>query len=218
VFFSYFIYFYIILIKDTCKVLSILWINILKIKIVNTEISLQHFIEKQFNTKEKIPFKTEILTFSKNENIIEPGSIEKRIYFLRSGIAQAHVYDNNGEEKIFSFFFPGQLFCSLSSFISQKPTTFTFTCISDCTLEAIPREPFYETLDHSILSNKIRAYYLELSYLSRIAKERDMLTKDATQRYNDLIKEHPEYIKQLPVNKIAKYLGIHPQSLSRLRK
>jgi len=44
------------------------------------------------------------------------------------------------------------------------------------------------------------------------------LTKSAQERYDELLSKRPDLIRLVPVNKIAKYLGIHPESLSRLRK
>ena len=58
----------------------------------------------------------------------------------------------------------------------------------------------------------------EQAYLRKVQREKDFLTKTAEERYNDLLKTHPDYIIQIPVNKIARYLGIHPESLSRIRK
>lgn len=49
-------------------------------------------------------------------------------------------------------------------------------------------------------------------------REKDFLTKSAEQRYQALIAQRPDLIAQVPVHKIAKYLGIHPESLSRIRK
>ncbi|WPP51935.1 cyclic nucleotide-binding domain-containing protein [Catalinimonas niigatensis] len=45
-----------------------------------------------------------------------------------------------------------------------------------------------------------------------------MLSKTTEERYAELLRLHKEYVAKIPVNKIAGYLGIHPKSLSRIRK
>ena len=61
-------------------------------------------------------------------------------------------------------------------------------------------------------------HFQETAYLYRLKKQKDLLTKDAQTRYLELIKEEPNIVKTLSVERIAKFLGIHPRSLSRLRK
>ena len=182
-----------------------------------TDFTLQKFIESEFNTKEKLPFKTSIIKLKKKTDTIVPGKIEKNVYFIRSGIMQVSILDDLGDEKILSFSFPNSLCNSISSFVTQKPTEYTLTCVTDCVLEVISRDDLYNAMEHSILANKFMRYYLELAYIYRLKKQKDLLTKSAATRYNELLKEEPELLKLLPIATIAKYLGIHSRSLSRLR-
>jgi CRP-like cAMP-binding protein len=180
--------------------------------------TLEKLVQELFHTNEVLPFETSIQTFPKGSVLLLPGQIENNIYYVHSGIVQSSILASSKQEKIYGFAFPGQLFNSLASFMSQQPTDLTFTCITDCTLECIPRESFNKALEHSILANKFMKYFYEYIYLFRVNKEREMLTLSGAERYSKLMKNHPEIIKLLPVGKIAKYLGIHPRSLSRLRK
>ena len=58
----------------------------------------------------------------------------------------------------------------------------------------------------------------ERAYMRKAQREKDLLSKTAEERYADLLSTRGEYVAQIPVNKLAKYLGIHPESLSRIRK
>lgn len=58
----------------------------------------------------------------------------------------------------------------------------------------------------------------EYYYILKTNREKDFLTKSATERYNELVNIRPELIQYIPVHQIAKYLGIEPESLSRIRK
>ena len=55
-------------------------------------------------------------------------------------------------------------------------------------------------------------------FLARARREKDFLTLSAEERYLALMHKAPEVIQLIPVNKIARYLGIQPESLSRIRK
>lgn len=180
--------------------------------------SIQRLITEQLGSSEKVPFETRVVTFKKKTHTIEPGQIERHIYFIRSGIVQVSATDENGDEKILSFSFPGSLVCSLSSLITQLPTEYYLTCVTDCELEVINRTDLYSAMEHSVLANKIMRHFFEQAYLFRLKKQKDFLTKSAQARYEELLKEEPELVKLLSVTTLAKYLGIHSRSLSRLRK
>lgn len=184
----------------------------------SSDYTLDAFIKDKLNSNEALPFSTTIEKFSKGSELIQKGQVEKYIYFIRSGIVEATVVDGEGDEKIVYIAFPNEFMCSLSSFITQNPTEYTITCLSDCVLEKVARDVFYEALENSLLVNKLLRYYVESAYLDRLKKQKDLLTKTALTRYLDLLEEEPAIIQQLTVKKVANYLGIHPRSLSRLRK
>jgi hypothetical protein len=70
----------------------------------------------------------------------------------------------------------------------------------------------------SLIANKIGRVLTEHIYMHKTKCEKDFLTKSAQERYAALIFTRPDILKLVPVNKIAKYLGVHPESLSRIRK
>lgn len=180
--------------------------------------SLKHFIKNEFKTDEELPFSTSIDNYPKGAVLITKGQTEKNLFFIRSGIVEATVVDEEGDEKIVYIAFANEFMCSLSSFITQKPTDYTLTCLTNCVLEKVGRDVIYDALEHSIITNKVLRYYVEIAYLDRLRKQKDLLTKPALKRYLELLEGEPEIVKQLTVKKMANYLGIHPRSLSRIRK
>jgi len=58
----------------------------------------------------------------------------------------------------------------------------------------------------------------EKLYLKKVQREKALLTKTAEERYLSLLNTHPEIIQQISIRDISKYLGIQPESLSRIRK
>lgn len=156
--------------------------------------------------------------YEKDSPLCSIGEIEKNLYFINSGIVEAAMFNNKEEEKIIEFFFPGQFVASFTSLLSQQPSDVFQTCITECVLEVIDFSKFKEACRSSPLSSSYYIKLLEEAYIQRSRREKDFLTLSAEERYKRLFDTRPEIVQQIPVYRIAKYLGIHPESLSRIRK
>ncbi len=184
--------------------------------------NINEFIRKKivkdsFNIKTtgKI-FPTYRKTIKKNEIITHFGQIERKAYFLIEGITESAI-EKDGELKIIDFVFPNNFICSYTSFLLQTPSEIQTKAITDCVIEYFFKEDLEEAYKSSIVANQFGRYVTEQFFISKLKREHDFLTKSAKEVYIDLIKERPEVLQKIPVNKIAKYLGIQPESLSRIR-
>lgn len=181
-------------------------------------VTLKAFIKKRFNTEENFPFPVQIVTYPKGKHLLRKGDIEKNIFFIRKGIVETTAIKPPNKKVIISFAFANQFVCSLYSIITKTPTLYNIVCLTECELEMISLNDFNKAVKNgSKLADNIMRYMVEWYYLFRLKKQTDLLTLDAVTRYNNLIKEEPEIVKHISVTKIAKYLGIHPKSLSRIR-
>lgn len=178
--------------------------------------TIKDFIETKLNKTEELPFETTILQFKKGQIIKQPREKEDRIYFLISGIIETGRIRNE-ENNIVEFFFPGEFFTDINSLITNKPTNGYVACITDCIIEVMPYDKLQEAYTTSSFANEFGRRLVEISLIHRIRKEVNMY-KTAKQRYEDLVRKRPEIIQNIPVQKIAKYLGIDPNSLSRIRR
>jgi CRP-like cAMP-binding protein len=179
--------------------------------------TISEFIKINLHTDEVLPFETPTVTFKKNDEISTIGKIEKYGYFIQAGIVQAAI-ESHGEEKIIDFFFPGQFFSSYTSFLTQTPSDVVISAMSDCIVEVIDLHKMQTAYSTSIVANQLGRYAIEKVYIKRMEREKSFLTKSAPEKYLELITYHPEIVELMPVSKVAKYLGIHPESLSRIRK
>lgn len=155
----------------------------------------------------KIPSKTILLL---------EGEVATHMHFIKKGCLRIW-FNKDGKDITFQFFFEGQSVASLDSFLSGQPSMFTIESIEPSTIISISKNDF-ERLQNfypearenfqEVLYQRLRNY--SLLFLSRI--------KDTPrERYEDLIKNHPEIIQRVPQHYIASYLGITPISLSRIR-
>jgi len=184
--------------------------------------SIKQFVNNQvinnpFQRKEKeLPFPTYKKAYKKNEVITRFGQIEKKAYFLIEGIIES-IIEKDGDIKIIDFVFPNNFICSYTSFLLQTPSEIQTQTVIDCEVEFFLKEDLEEAYKNSILANQFGRFVTEKFFLSKLNRENSFLTKSTKENYIDLINNNPQIIKYIPINKIAKYLGIHPESLSRIR-
>ncbi|MGI9550749.1 MAG: Crp/Fnr family transcriptional regulator [Aurantibacter sp.] len=158
----------------------------------------------------------EKIHFKKGSYLTKYGQIEDSIYFVNEGIVEMAI-KSYMSEKIIDFFFENELVCAFTSFLTQFPTDVQIRALMDSEIEIIKREDLMKAYDISLEANKFGRILTEQGYIRKSNREKDLLTKTAEERYAEMFRTHSQYISYIPVNKIAKYLGIHPESLSRIR-
>lgn len=183
---------------------------------------ITHFInENVLNGSSKLqkdenPFPIYRKKLKKNEIITEFGQVESKAYLLIDGIIESSI-EKDGDIRIIDFVFPNNFICSYTSFLTQIPSEIQTKAITDCEIEYFFKEDLENAYQKSIVANQFGRFVTEKFFISKLKRENDFLTKTAKEIYQNLLQERPEIVKEIPINKIAKYLGIHPESLSRIR-
>jgi CRP-like cAMP-binding protein len=148
--------------------------------------------------------------------LLNEGEISNYMHFINEGCLRLW-FNKDGRDITFQFFFEGQGVASMDSFFSKKPSLFTLESIEPSTVFSIGRDHFEQMLQlfpeikegfQEYIFQRLRNY--AHLFLSRI-KDSPM------ERYEDLIKNHPEIVRRVPQHYIASYLGITSVSLSRIR-
>lgn len=182
---------------------------------------LTAFIKQHLPGYEKgaieLPFQTVLKNFDKEVVITGYGQTERKIYLLHEGVVQVSTMKED-EERILEFAFPNDFFGAYTSFLLQQPSDVQVTTLATCQATVINREDLLRANQTSLLSNHISLYIAQQLFLSRARREKDFLTLSAEERYKLLLEKEPGIIQNIPGIKIAKYLGIQPESLSRIRK
>jgi len=176
-------------------------IELLKKDTANWEKFQNVFVEKEISSKTVL---------------LREGEIANQLFFIKKGCLRMW-FNKDGKDITIQFFFEGKAVASIESLLSGQPSLFTIESIEPTTLISISKEDFelfhkhYPALKDGFQEIILQRFtnYASL-FLSRI--------KDTPrERYEDLIKNHPEIIKRVPQHYIASYLGITPISLSRIR-
>jgi CRP-like cAMP-binding protein len=125
---------------------------------------------------------------------------------------------DTGEELVIHLYAPNNFATSLNGFFLGKKSEEALQAITDCTFLSISKAAL-ETLYNTACKWQTFGRKLMESFL--IEKEEriiDQLSLSAMDRYLKLIKNQPDIIQNVPVKFIASFIGIQPESLSRIRK
>ncbi len=172
-------------------------------------------IDSDFNGQ--LPFSTHKTSIKKGTIITDFGQTERNVYFLMKGIVLVEI-ESKRENRILDFFFGNSFFASYSSLLLNKPSDVRISTFENCILEIIEYNDLKEAYKNSLIANKLGRMETEKLYARKVKREKDFLTKTAEERYASLITTYPEIVQKIPVKDISKYLGIQPESLSRIRK
>ncbi|MDT0606230.1 Crp/Fnr family transcriptional regulator [Croceitalea rosinachiae] len=182
-----------------------------------TFLEFYNIVLGQNKTDRDLSFPVEKVFFQKGHVITAYEEVEHSVYFINKGIIELSI-KSYMTEKVIDFFFDNEMVASLTSFLQQTHSDVKLTALTNCELEMVKYEHLDKAYEHDLDINQFGRKIMEGAYIRKSNREKALLTKTAEEIYAEMFKTHPNYISQIPVNKIAKYLGIHPESLSRIRK
>jgi CRP-like cAMP-binding protein len=182
------------------------------IEFINTRIKIsQEELEMCFSYSEP-------KTFVKGQYLLRIGENCRFIGFLNQGLIVTTIIDNKGNEKASNFIYDGCFFTYTEGLASNNPSHKNFIALEECETIMLSKEnlavifranPKFESLLSQMLAEEVRNLLLN---------EQSNKTVSIEERYLNLEKQYPNAFQRIPQKFIADYLGIEPQSLSRLRK
>jgi CRP-like cAMP-binding protein len=160
------------------------------------------------------------IPFSATRNTVleEQEKIPNYLYFINSGFMRLFYYDERGEEQTTFLCAQSGFIASFSSLINQTKAIENVECITDCELLKISYVDAKLLVGISEIFKNFFLVMFEKSISSATLRANDLALLNAEQRYQKIIDQQPHFIQNIPLQYIASYLGIKPQSLSRIRK
>ncbi|RJP59078.1 MAG: Crp/Fnr family transcriptional regulator [Ignavibacteriales bacterium] len=183
--------------------------------------SLHEFVNKFIQTDEEL-FDTifnnfEYYKVARKELLLESGKVADKIYFLPEGFVRFFHTKKDGSEVTNDFYFAPGFITSFTSLIEQNPSIVNIQAMVKMDLLYIKYKNLIALYDQEHKIERLGRLIAEQVYISSEKHLFSFLNDSPQERYEWLIREYPEYIKNIPLHYLASFLGITPESLSRIR-
>ena len=185
---------------------------------------INNIINKVLNLKDLKPEEMTVIksimeyrTFNKGEIITNFGDIEQNNYIIIEGYLRMYSIVND-KEYTMDFYKANSIASSFESRITKQPSEYCIEACTDGYCYKIHNDVFDNNIKKNRIIEKVGRIIAEKMYIRRINKQIDLNTFSAKERYIRALKEWPGIIDKIPQHKIATYIGIAPESLSRLKK
>jgi CRP-like cAMP-binding protein len=156
-------------------------------------------------------------TYEKGAFLLREGGKSVSTYFILEGCVREYVLAA-GEDQTTNFFTEDQWAISLNAFSPDERSAHTWVCTENTTVvvgdeqqaqELFKQHPRFETISRSIM---------ETVFVEQKKALTSYLTDTPEQRYLKLLKSRPGLFQTIPQYQLASYIGVKPESLSRIRK
>jgi len=154
----------------------------------------------------------------KGHFLLRAGEVSRYLAFVEKGCLRQYSIDSKGEEHVVQFAIEDWWISDMYSSLTGAPATYSIDALEDSEVLLL------DTALQEKLCTEIppfERFFRLLLQGSFVAKERRItaaLSLSAEEQYLSLLEMYPELFQRVPQNQIASYLGITPQSLSRIRK
>ncbi|WP_108867187.1 Crp/Fnr family transcriptional regulator [Aquimarina aquimarini] len=154
---------------------------------------------------------------NKKSNLLRGGQVSNKLYFIQKGILRSYHISKKGDDLTSEIVSSLNFYTNFESFGNGTPSVEYIEALTDCELIEISKESYLS------LFNKVKGWPLFCNSLyekyikKSAARVNSLKNLSAKERYNDFVSKNPEIVKSIPIKHLASYLGIKPQSLSRIR-
>lgn len=154
---------------------------------------------------------------NKHDCFVSEGESCTAIAFIQSGIFRSHYQADDGTEHTFCFRFPNQLMAPYSAFITGGPSVETMQAITDAEILVAKVDRIRALIDTNPKWVQFLKRHAEHEYIELEKRFFQFQRDSATKRYHALLTNQPDYVRQIPLQYLASYLGVTQRHLSRIR-
>ena len=182
--------------------------------------ALEKILKKELNLPDEMYDRfielTEEKYLVKKEQFVQQGRVCRCLGIIESGVMRSYI-ERDAKEFIKDFYFPGSIIVSYGSFLTGEPSIGNIQALEDTHLITLSRSAYDQLLKDSTEWYKLGKYISDCLLIKKCRKETSFLMDNAFERYKLLLKTYPKIEQHVSQHHIAAYLGIQPESLSRLK-
>ncbi len=155
--------------------------------------------------------------YARGEPLCRTGHRVETLYFIQRGLIR-YFYLGDGTEYTGQFFGEGDFVADVYALTTGAPALQNFDALVDSVISGIPRKSLWQAYVSDHAFERFGRRLLEGAMASSQKRSAALLMQSPEERYEDFVRTRPEVIDQVPQYIIASYLGVTPESLSRIRR
>lgn len=152
----------------------------------------------------------------KGDTLVREGQFCNSIYFIHSGVISLFLL-KDGEEHVKDFSLSGKFITAYTSMSTGEASQIFLRAEQECMMSVWDTNYFQELIQKNHKWTLFAFHMAEYLFYRKEKREIGMLLYSAAERYEQMLKEFPSLSQEVPQYLIASYLGIKPQSLSRIK-
>jgi CRP-like cAMP-binding protein len=154
----------------------------------------------------------------KKQYLLQEGDVCKVIAFVEKGVLRAYSVDENGDEHIIQFALEGWVISDLYSFLTMEPATYNIDALEDAELVLISKLAHEELLKTFPKYETFTRLQITGAYLAMQRRLTSIIGSSVEERYAYFTSLYPNIVQRVPQHMIASYMGLTPETLSRIRR
>lgn len=154
----------------------------------------------------------------KKQYLLQEGDVSKYLAFVEKGILRSYTVDEKGGEHIAEFAFEGWWIGDQFSFLTGEPSTYNIDALEDCELLLLTKQAEEQMLEKIPKMERFFRLLLQNHLIATQGRLVSSLSNSAEEKYKQLVNACPTIPQRVPQHMLASFLGITPETLSRLRK
>lgn len=156
------------------------------------------------------------IEFKKNDVLIEENTIANKIFLIEKGSCRS-FFIKDGNDITDFFFFENSFATDFASYCGNKPSQLNLICLEDSVVYEIKKTDLEQLYTTSIAFSEVGRVMAEYSFLQIEERMRLLHTESLETKYNWMLQNFPSIFQRVNQYHIASFLGVKPQSLSRIR-
>ncbi|REA62851.1 Crp/Fnr family transcriptional regulator [Dyadobacter luteus] len=153
----------------------------------------------------------------KRQYLHQEGDICKHIALVEKGALRSYVVDENGQEHITAFALEGWTISDLSSFMHEQVSSQNIDALEDCELVLISRTSHEELLTTMPKYETYVRILVTDAYVALQKRMLGMISMSPENRYKSFIELYPNIVQRVAQHMIASFMGLSPETISRIR-
>lgn len=154
----------------------------------------------------------------KSHFLLQEGEVCKHLAFVAAGCLRSYTVDPGGKEHVVQFALEDGWISDFYSFLTAEPSTSFIDALEDTDVLLVDRAGYEQLCTDVPAFNRFFRLLLQNHHIATHRRIASSLSMSAEEQYLHLIETNPSLIQRVPLRHIASYLGLAPESLSRVRK